>query len=692
MLKVGIDIGGTFTDILVADLNTGDMVAGKTLTTPSDPSIGAAKGLSEVLDDLNRRFEDVHPIVHGTTLVTNAIIERKGALTALVTTKGFRDVLQIAREKRYDVYDIFIDMPEPLIPRRLRKEITERVLANGRVWVPLDKEDVIKALEAIKEAGAKSVAICFLHSYKNDCHEKEAREIIETAWPEACISLSCEVVPEIREYERTSTTVANAYTQPLIKEYLGKLESELKRSGFGGSLYVMLSSGGIGSAQTGQRFPVRLMESGPAAGAAAASWYGQLMKEDRVLSFDMGGTTAKICLIEGGTPMVTSQFEVARVYRFKRGSGLPLKLPVVDMIEIGAGGGSIARLDRVGLLKVGPDSSGADPGPACYGLGGVAPTVTDADLILGYLNPSYFLGGKMPLYEEGARQSIARAIAEPLGISVEKAALGIHEIVNENMANAAKVHSVERGRDPKSYALIAFGGAGPVHAYGVARKLGIKKIISPLAAGVTSALGLLVVPFSFDLVRTYLSPLKDLDWAEVNRIVEEMEAEGLALMAEAGIDRAKISITRTCDMRYAGQGHEVSVPLPTGRLEPGHTKVIMDSFEARYRELFYRTNQQLKVETLNWRVCIRGPRPPLHLKEGPVVKASPDIALKASRPAYFAELGQFINCPVYDHYRLSPGMSIKGPAIVEERESTTIIGPSASAYVDQYLSIVMEVK
>ncbi|MDP6561063.1 MAG: hydantoinase/oxoprolinase family protein, partial [Candidatus Binatia bacterium] len=472
-----------------------------------DPSIGAMEALQSLVADQDIEPRQIQNLIHGTTLVANALIERKGSKTALVTTKGFKDVLEIRRERRFDMYDIFIDMPPPLVPRSLRKEVNERMGENGGVLVPFDRAEAEAVVRSLKDEHIEAIAVCFLHSFRNGTHEKSMRSVIESLAPDLYISLSVEVMPEIREYERMSTTVANAYAQPLMKRYLDEFDGKLQRAGFEGNFFVMLSNGGITTRDVAARFPIRVVESGPAAGAIVAAHYGRVMGEEKVVSFDMGGTTAKIALIEGGTPWVATDFEVARVYRFKKGSGLPVKLPVIEMVEIGAGGGSITKIDEIGLLKVGPESAGADPGPACYDLGGDKPTVTDADLVLGYLNADYFLGGEMPLNREKAYRAIKTKIGDPLGISVEKAAWGIHQVVDENMANAAKVHIVEKGEDPKAYSLIAFGGAGPVHAYWVAEKLRAGKIICPPSAGVASAGGFLLVPISFNYVRTLITRL-----------------------------------------------------------------------------------------------------------------------------------------------------------------------------------------
>ncbi len=690
MYKVGSDIGGTFTDTVFLDERTGELVLGKVLTTPQDPSIGAVNGVTEVLRSLGAGARDISQLIHGTTLVANALIERKGARTGLITTKGFRDVLEARTGKRYDLYDPAFEMPEPLVPRYLRKEVVERLAYDGSVVEPLDEAQARDVVRELMAEGVEAIAVCFLHSFRNPAHELAMKAIIQGEAPDVSVSLSVEVVPEIREYPRTSTTVANAYAEPLMRRYMLALDQKLRGEGFRGNLYVMLSSGGITSGEVAGRFPVRVLESGPAAGAIAAAFYGQLAGLGKVLSFDMGGTTAKVCFVEDGAPTTTSDFEVARVHRFKAGSGLAIKLPVIQMLEIGAGGGSIAYVDRLGLLKVGPRSAEAAPGPACYGLGGAEPTVTDADLILGYLDPAYFLGGRMPLDKAQAEAVLGERIARPLGMDLSQAAWGIHQVVNENMVNAARVHAAESGKDVKSYALVAFGGAGPIHACAVAQKLGMSRVVVPLGAGVTSAIGFLAAPLVFDFVRSHMAHLGELDWAKVNALLAEMEAEGTRLLRQAGVPAPDISLVRTCDMRYVGQGHEIKVTIPSGTLDGARSAAIQGAFDKEYLRLYHLTNPQYKVECLNWRVVASGPRPAVNLRRYPAAGASRDAARKGTRPVYFPDYRTYRDCPVYDRYKLFEGAGILGPAIVEERESTVVVPPGARAAADQYLNLAIE--
>ena len=682
MLRAGVDIGGTFTDLCVVDRDH-VVAVGKTLTTPNDPSQGVETVLAETLERLGLPFSDLQLVVHGTTLVTNAIIERKGSPTALLATQGFRDAVEIGRERRYELYDLLIENPRALVPRHLRFDVPERTLADGSVAVALDEPFVERLGRELGESGIEAVAVSFLHSFTNPEHERRARDALLRAAPALRVSLSSEVVPEIREFERTTTTVANVYVQDLMARYLTELGDRLVRRGFGGRLYVMLSSGGIATVETAKRFPIRLLESGPAAGALAAATYGRAGGHPDLVSFDMGGTTAKLCVVEEGRPLVADEFEVDRRYRLKRGSGTPVRVPVIDMIEIGVGGGSIARVNRLGLLEVGPDSAGADPGPACYGLGGARPTVTDADLVLGYLDPAYFLGGRMELDVGAARDAIEQEIAGPLGLSVEDAAWGIHTIVNENMANAARVHAVERGKDPTSLPLFAFGGAGPVHAAGVAAALGSPVLVAPLGAGVMSALGFLTAPLAFDFVQTWRCALDDPDWERVNELLREMEADGAALLAESGLSAGEVEHERYAEMRYVGQGHEVRVRLPQHEL--ARTDELLEPFEREYERLFGRRGPDVPVEAITWRVVSSGPRPELEL--GAVAVDASSRPPRAARAAFFPTLGGYVETPVYDRYALRPGARLAGPAIVEERESTLVVAPGQLVTVMPELSL-----
>ena len=686
MYRVGIDIGGTFTDMLWVG-EDGVAVIGKTLTTPGDPSLAVENALRTVLQASSAKSER-GTLIHGTTLVTNALIERKGAPTALLTTVGFRDAVEIGREHRYELYDLNLDLPKPLVPRHLRFDVPERIAADGALIQALDEKFLRRLVSELSAKGIKAIAVSYLNSFRNPVHERRTAEIIGEVAPHIRVSLSSEVVAEIREFQRTSTTVANVYVQERVANYLAQLQARLDQIGFVGNFFIMLSSGGIATRDTASRFPVRLLESGPAAGALAAAQAGLLSGHQDLLSFDMGGTTAKLCVIEDGQPAKTHEFEVDRVYRFRKGSGLPVRIPVIDMIEIGAGGGSIARIDSLGLLKVGPDSSGADPGPVCYGLGGTEPTVTDADLVLGYLDADYFLGGKMQLDVEGARTALAR-LGTKLGMSVEQAAWGIHQIVNENMANAARAHLGERGKDPRRMPMYAFGGAGPVHGYRVAEILRLPAIISPFGAGVGSTFGLLSAPLAFDFVRSAYSRLDHLDWGFANRLLDEMAEEGGDVLERSGLSAEQISYKRSADIRYVGQGHEVAVMLPDGVLSAEHLSRISKLFNDAYRALYGREGPDVPLEVINWRVVASGPRPELNLKL-PTNRRREGNARRGFRRAYFPEPGEYIETAVYDRYALDVGMEFIGPGIVEERESTLIVGARGKARVDERLNIVVE--
>ena len=687
MYRVGIDIGGTFTDLLLVG-EDGNAVIGKTLTTPGDPSLAVENALRPLLEDGIIRAGERGTLLHGTTLVTNALIERKGAPTALLTTAGFRDAVEIGREHRYELYDLNLELPKPLVPRHLRFDVPERIAADGSVLQPLNEVFLRRLVAELRDKGIKAIAVSYLNSFRNATHERCTAEIIAEVAPKIRVSLCSDVVAEIREFQRTSTTLVNVYVQERVSDYLAQLQRRLDSIGFVGSFFVMLSSGGIATRETASRFPVRLLESGPAAGALAAAQAGILCGHRDLLSFDMGGTTAKLCVIENGQPSKTHEFEVDRVYRFRKGSGLPVRIPVIDMIEIGAGGGSIARVDSLGLLKVGPESSGADPGPVCYAQGGAEPTVTDADLILGYLDPDYFLGGKMQLNTKQARRALSR-LAEPLGMTVEQAAWGVHQIVNENMANAARAHLNERGKDPRRMPMYAFGGAGPVHGYRVAEILRLPVLISPFGAGVGSTFGLLAAPLAFDFVRSAYSRLDQQDWKLANGLLDEMAVEGRKILEDSGLSRKEIRYQRTADMRYVGQGHEVSVRLPAGVLDERHVPEITAEFEETYRGLYGRKGPDVALEIINWRVVASGPPPETRLQL-PRSISNRGNARKGSRRAYFPESAAFVETDVYDRYAFEPGMKFQGPAIVEERESTLIVGPRGVARVDENLNVIIE--
>jgi N-methylhydantoinase A/oxoprolinase/acetone carboxylase beta subunit len=687
--RFGFDIGGTFTDFVLIDTLTGKIASYKTLTTPRRPAEAVIAGWRALLEQTGANGADVESAIHGTTLITNALIERKGAKTSLITTKGFRDVLEMAKEMRYDIYDLLIVLPEPLVPRPLRLEVTERLNGRGEVVEPLDPADLTTLHATLQAQGVEAVAVCFLHSFTNPVHELATGAWLADALPEVSVSLSAEVAPEIREYERMSTTVVNAYVQPLTERYLGNLQRDLTAEGFRHQIYLMLSSGGITTLETAARFPVRLIESGPAAGVLAAVFYGDLTGEPNLVSFDMGGTTAKMCVIKKGRPVMSDDFEVARVHRFKRGSGLPVRVPTIELIEIGAGGGSIAHVDELGLLKVGPESSGAEPGPACYGQGGTEPTVTDADVLLGYLNPDYFLGGRMSLDVAAAEKAMGK-LAKQLNLDVTAAAHGIYQVVNENMISATRVHVAERGADPRQFKLIAFGGAGPVHAHQIARALKMQGYILPAGAGVTSALGFLTAPVAFEFARTYITRLTQENLADLDAIYAELEEQGRATLTEAGVPADAMTFMRKADIRHIGQGHQIGVDLPYTRFADIDLDTeLRPHFYAAYDEIYGYAHRHLGLELTTCRLTAGSPRPRVRLEEARQSTDSAQQAVKGHRRAFFAELGGFVETPVYDRYQLAAGMTFPGPAVVEEKDSTAVIGPNATVTVDDYANLVV---
>src|SRR5215471_17262491 len=545
--RIGFDIGGTFTDFILLDSERCTIRLHKCLTTPEDPSVAALEGLDQLMANAGVSLAEVGDIVHGTTLVTNALIERRGAKLGLITTRGFRDVLEMGTEQRYDIYDLFLQYPEPLVPRRRRIEVSERMDRDGNPVVPLDLEAVRAAARQLVAAGVEAIAVCFLHAYRNPAHEREAGNAIRALFPELAVSLSSAVVAELWEYQRFTTTCANAFVQPLMDRYVRRLERELWQRGFRGALYLMHSAGGLVSPETARAFPIRLLDSGPAGGGLATAYFGKVAGKSDVISFDMGGTTAKACLIEDGHAAIAAEMEAARVHRFKKGSGLPIKAPVIDMIEIGAGGGSIAAIDEVGLLRVGPHSAGADPGPACYARGGTEPTVTDANLLLGYYDPGFFLGGRMALDRDAAERALSK-VGVTLGLSAIDTAWGIHRMVVENMAAAARIHIVEKGKDPRAYAMVGFGGAGPAHAAEVARVLGVKQVLVPPASGAASALGFLAAPLSFEQVRSHPIRLAaPAAAATIDAILRELAEAARLRLPETALTE------RFADMRLEGQ-------------------------------------------------------------------------------------------------------------------------------------------
>ncbi|MBX9942562.1 MAG: hydantoinase/oxoprolinase family protein [Reyranella sp.] len=684
-LRIAVDIGGTFTDVVLEE--GGRRLTRKLLTTPQRPEEAVLEGVRLILTDAGRGFSDIAVFVHGTTLATNAVIERRGARTALIATEGFRDVLDIANESRYDQYDLTIEKPKPLVPRVLRFTVPERLDVHGKIRLRLDEEAVGVVAGKLAAAGIESVAVAFMHSYVNPVHERRVREILKVGLPDLRVTLSSEVCPEVREYERTSTAVANAYVQPLMDSYLARMQAALAAERFVGTIYLVTSGGGLTAIETARRFPVRLIESGPAGGAIFAAQVAARAGEKRALSYDMGGTTAKICLIDDFTPHTARLFEVDRAARFLKGSGLPVRIPVIEMVEIGAGGGSIARLDALKRVTVGPESAGAEPGPACYGRGGRHPAVTDANVVLGTIDPADFAGGTIPLDLAAARAALQRDVGEGLGLPTEMAAYAVYEMVSENMASAARVHAVERGAVVNQYNLIAFGGGAPLHAARVAEKIGVRRVIVPPNAGVGSAVGFLAAPVSFELVRSRYMRLDRFDAASASELLAEMSAEATALVAPGARGQATFE-RRVAFMRYVGQGHEIMVVLPQRPLVAGDADALRASYERDYAVLFERHIPNAAIEILSWSVQVSTETPlPAQQSAAPATQAP---VPSGRRPVFDGRSGRTTDVPVYRREALPPGSAFAGPAIVAEAETSTYISASFTAHIDASGCIVMD--
>jgi N-methylhydantoinase A len=690
MAKLAFDTGGTFTDFAMLD-DAGRIHLHKVLSTPDNPARAVVTGIDDLLARVSAPDRAAGLQVLGsTTVVTNAVLERKGVPTAFITTDGFQDMLRIRTEGRYDLYDLKLQYPEPLAPRRLCIGVVERLTAAGSVDTPLDEASVRTAAALLKRERVNSVAVCLLHAYKHPQHERRVAEILKLEIPGLYVSLSSDVCPEIREYDRATTTVVNAYTRPLMAEHVAHLEKQLSARGVAREILWMTSAGGVVPSRSTAEIPVRLIESGPAAGAVAAAEYARLTGSQSILSFDMGGTTAKLCLIPDGQPRIGTDLEVARHQRFRRGSGFPLKIQSIQMIEIGAGGGSIASRNALGLLNVGPHSAGAAPGPAAYGLGGTDPTVTDADLLLGYVGEDSFLGGGFRIDKGAAGAAMAR-LAAALDVTAERCAWGIHDLINESMSEAASMHASDCGVDPRSLPMVAFGGAGPVHAYSVACKLGIKTVICPVGAGVTSAVGLLIAPVAVDLAASSFMTVGQWDFAGMRAVLSDLAKQGEEVVRSAGIDPGAITFSYTVDMRHVGQGYEISVPLPAlGLPEEGFLAQLSENFFKLYRSLYGRIVVDSDIEVITWRLRTSGPKGVLARLDADR-GASTETALKGSRPVYFHERRTTVQTPVYDHYRLRPGVEVEGPAIVEQRESTVVVGPRARAHVDARGNLIMTI-
>ena len=690
--RIGVDIGGTFTDLALFEDGGGAALTHKLLTTPGDPAEAVIEGVRAIAAAAGHPVSAIDAVAHGTTLVTNAVIERRGTPTAMIVTEGFGDVLDIGLERRYDLFDLRIRFPAPVVPRSLRIGLKERMRHDG---TPLDAP-ALEALaaplaEAVARHGVQGVAVCLLHSYANPTHEQQVGAWLRARFPALQVSLSSTVFPYMREYERWVTTCLNAYVQPVVDRYLRRLEEGLAAIGFAGRFLIMSSSGGTLDASVARDFPVRMLESGPAAGALMSARIGRAIEVPNLLSFDMGGTTAKGCIIRDGAPAKRYDMEVARVHEFKAGSGLPAKIPVLDMIEIGAGGGSLADIDHRGALAMGPRSAGADPGPACYGRGGTRPTLTDANLVLGYLGADSFLGGRMRLDAAAAARAIEGGVGAPLGVDLLRAAWGMHEVINEDVARAFRVHASERGIDYRRCSMVVFGGSGPLHGARVARKLRIPEVVCPAGAGVMSAFGLLASPPAFETVVSHRLLLAGLDPATFGRLMAELEERAAEALGRGGVPRAALRFARRLDMRYAGQGYEVEVAVPEAADAAATLRALPEAFARAYAAIFGMALGDRPIEVVNWKVEAVGPVPGgerAHRLAG-FDAAAP--TLKGHRPAWFPEANGFLDCPVLDRYALASGTELPGPALVEERESTCVVGPRDRLRVDAQMNLVISV-
>mgnify|MGYP001169590142 FL=1 len=686
-VSLAIDIGGTFTDAVLE--HNKQRFTAKVLTTKDSPEAGFLTAAKKVLRISNLKPKDVDFIIHGTTLATNAIIERKGAKTALLTTDGFTDSLEIAYEHRFEQSDLFMERPKPLVPRHLRLGIKERIAADGSILIPLDMRSVEEAVVKCKEEKVEAIAIGFLHCYANDEHEKSVKSFIQKTLPDVPVSISSQVSPEIREYDRLSTTVANAYILPLMKTYLENLGAALVRQGYSAPLLLMMSSGGMATLETAKTLPIRLVESGPAGGAILSRIISAECGLRQVLSFDMGGTTAKICYIDEYTPQHSREFEVAREYRFLKGSGFPLRIPVIDMVEIGAGGGSIASVDQLSRIRVGPESAGSSPGPASYNKGGHKATVTDADLIMGRIDPKDFANGEVELEQELARQALEADIAVPLDLSIETSASGIAQIVDENMANAASVHAIELGKRLDDRAMIAFGGAAPLHACQLAETLNIKKIIIPSGAGVGSAIGFLRADIAYEVARSYYMDLRFFDPAIINNLFASMKREAEDVVSQ-GTKTKQLKENRMAFMRYRGQGHEIAVPINDQPLTTNSREVLMQTFESEYQRLFGRVIPDLTAEIMTWSLTL-STNNPLIKNISKVEKQNQPEALD-KRKVFNVILNKFQEIPIYVREHLVPGNWMPGPNLIVENGTTTYVSESFCAYVNSlnYLELKLQ--
>ncbi len=672
MNRIGVDIGGTFTDVALS--HTGGLSTCKVLTNYAQPEQAILDGIGIAAEKAGLALSEIGQVIHGTTLVTNALIERRGAKLAFITTEGFRDVIEMRSENRFEQYDLNLTLPKPLVPREHRFTLNERMGPSGEVLMPLDAAEVDRMVQTVLAGDFEAVAIGLMHSYANDAHEKQMADALRTAAPDLSISISSVISPQMRELPRFNTVIANAYVQPQVADYLGRLVDRLKDAGVDAPVFMLHSGGGLISVDVAAEQPVRLLESGPAGGAIFAADFARGHGLDSVLSFDMGGTTAKICLIEDGEPKTANTFEVARTYRFKKGSGMTVSTPVVEMVEIGAGGGSIASIDSLGRIQVGPRSAASEPGPACYGRGGEEPTVTDANLLLGRLDPDNFAGGAIPLTTEASETAVTAKLASHLDMSASDAAFGVTEMVDENMANAARVHTVENGRDIEHFTMIGFGGGAPLHACRLCEKLGIKELIIPPGAGVGSAIGFLKAPFSYEATRGLFQRLEGFDASAVNAALVELEEEATAFVS-AGAGEAETTTRLTAFMRYSGQGWEIPVVLPYQTFADSDRIKILTAFEAAYRTLFGRVIEGLGIEITNWSLVVASVLP----DTAPVTRHASGAAVTPNRTRQFfdAALRKPVDAREVERSNMTPGQSVDGPAVIVENETTTIV---TSAY------------
>ena len=691
--RLGVDIGGTFTDATLINETTGEIRVGKVPSTPQDPSQGFMEATHRILREADVSPNEVEYVVHGTTVATNSIIEGKVARTGFITTDGFRDLLEIQRQIRPSLYDLQFEKPRPLVPRYLCFGVPERLDAQGHVLTSLDEFAVRDIAEELRQENVESIAVCFLHSYINPIHEKRTGEILRETFPNVFVSLSSEVAPEFREYFRASTTVINACIRPIVERYLQSIEAQLREEGLEAELLVMQSSGGVFTFSAASEKPVFMVESGPAAGVIAATYLGSILEHPDVISFDMGGTTAKVGLIQNGTPRITKDYEVGTAAQTgmgaSRGAGYPIRTPVIDLVEIGAGGGSIAWVDSGGVLRVGPQSAGADPGPVCYRMKGTEPTITDANLVLGRLNPHYFLGGEIELDIEAAQQAIKEKCADPLGLNLTTAAHGIVEIANAAMVNALRLVSIQRGYDPRDFVLTAFGGAGPVHANRLAAEIEAPTTIIPMSPGTTSAMGLLVTDLKHDYSTTLIQRADQLNTTTMNATYQELETQGQASLEREGMRPEDITFLRQVDIRYVGQSYELMLPMPAGRLRKSEIDRVLEQFHIEHDRAYGYSAPAEPTEFVTLRLTAIGKIAKPHLHE--LEKGTNDItkALKATRSVYFAESNGYIECPVYDRYRLGAECILKGAGIVEEIDSTTVIHPGYQAQVDKFGNLIL---